>query len=228
MNNNNSQGRILIGALLLIFGAMALLDNLNIFNMREVFHFWPTVFIVIGALKISKSDTTIGYLIGCGFVGIGALMILQHMGIINFRMRDWWPVFLIFAGFMVIFKDKVNSHGSMTGQGSSLDSVCNIAAVMSGNKLQNASQDFRGGEINAVMGGVELDLRNASIESEAVLNVFAMWGGIVLRVPNDWTVISHGSPILGGFEDKTVPSMSSTKKLTIRGYAIMGGVEISN
>ncbi len=228
MNNNNPQGRVLIGALLLIFGALALIDNLNIFNMREIFHFWPMVFILVGALKISKSDTTAGYVIGCGFVGFGALLILQHMGIVNFRIREWWPVLLIFAGVMVIFKDRVGIQDNMMHVGSGQDSVCNIAAIMSGSKLQNASQDFRGGEINAVMGGVELDLRQASIQSEAVLNVFTMWGGIVLKVPNDWTVVSHGSPILGGFDDKTVPPMMNTKKLIIKGYAVMGGVEISN
>ncbi|MCH8619812.1 DUF5668 domain-containing protein [Undibacterium sp. TS12] len=230
MNNNNPQGRILVGALLLIFGAAALIDNLNIFNMRDIFHFWPMVFIFVGALKISKSETTAGYVIGCGFVGLGALLILHHMGIIYFRMRDWWPIFLIFAGLMVIFKDRVGTgtENLLGSSSTNQDSVCNIVAVMSGNKLQNSTQDFRGGEINAIMGGVELDLRSASIQSEATLNVFAMWGGIVLKVPNDWTVISHGSPILGGFDDKTVPPMVSTKKLYIKGYALMGGVEILN
>lgn len=228
MKNDNPQGRIVIGALLLIFGALALLDNLNLFRAREIFHFWPMVFIAIGALKISKSDTTTGYIIGCGFISLGGLLLLHHMGIIYFRMRDWWPVFLIVAGLIVIFKGKVGNPEKLISKDGDQDSVCNIVAVMSGNKLQNSAQDFRGGEINCVMGGVELDLRSASIQSDAVLNVFAMWGGIVLKVPNDWTVISHGSPILGGFDDKTVPPILNAKKLYIKGYAIMGGVEIKN
>ncbi|MFZ6759067.1 LiaI-LiaF-like domain-containing protein [Undibacterium sp. Ji50W] len=228
MNNNNAQGRILVGAMLLIFGTLALLDNLDIFNTRDIFHFWPTVFIIIGVLKISKSDSTAGYIIGGGFIILGSMLTLQYMGIIHFRMRDLWPIFLIFAGLMVIFKGKLGDKDRYLNGQVNQDSVCNIVAVMSGNKLQNSSQDFKGGEINAVMGGVELDLRQASIQSEATLNVFAMWGGIVLKVPNDWTVISHGSPILGGFEDKTVPPMLTAKKLYIKGYAVMGGVEVKN
>ncbi|MFZ6767900.1 LiaI-LiaF-like domain-containing protein [Undibacterium sp. Di26W] len=228
MNNNNAQGRILVGAMLLIFGTLALLDNLDIFNTRDIFHFWPTVFIIIGVLKISKSDSTAGYIIGGGFIILGSMLTLQYMGIIHFRMRDLWPIFLIFAGLMVIFKGKLGDKDRYLNGQVNQDSVCNIVAVMSGNKLQNSSQDFKGGEINAVMGGVELDLRQASIQSEATLNVFAMWGGIELKVPNDWTVISHGSPILGGFEDKTVPPMLTAKKLYIKGYAIMGGVEVKN
>jgi hypothetical protein len=48
--------------------------------------------------------------------------------------------------------------------------------------MQNSTPDFRGGELTAVMGGIELDLRNAGLQNEATLNVFAMWGGIELKI----------------------------------------------
>jgi hypothetical protein len=36
-------------------------------------------------------------------------------------------------------------------------------------------------------------------------------------------------PVLGGFEDKSLPPKGDlSKRLTIRGYAVMGGGEISN
>jgi predicted membrane protein len=78
------------------------------------------------------------------------------------------------------------------------------------------------------MGGCELDLRHASIQGEAVLNVFAMWGGIEIKVPEDWVVSMQGTPILGGFSEKTMVSKDTSKRLVIRGYAIMGGVEVRN
>ncbi|MDE2430780.1 MAG: hypothetical protein KGM99_18835 [Burkholderiales bacterium] len=226
--NNNPQGRILVGAILLIFGFMALIDNLDIFNTRVFFHFWPMLFILIGALKISKSNTAGGYVIGGCFIIFGALQTLQYMGFIHFRMHDWWPVFLIAAGLIVILKDKVRTTTVWGADGNQQESLCNNIAIMSSNKVQNAAQDFRGGEITAIMGTVEMDLRNASILTDATMEVFAMWGGIVLKVPNDWTVIAQGLPILGGFEDKTVPPMMKNKRLIIKGYAVMGGVEIIN
>jgi hypothetical protein len=51
------------------------------------------------------------------------------------------------------------------------------------------TQDFRGGEVTAVMGGCALDLRGASMTGEAIINVFAFWGGVTLKVPPDWTVV---------------------------------------
>ncbi|MBC3869117.1 LiaI-LiaF-like domain-containing protein [Undibacterium oligocarboniphilum] len=230
MDNRQPQTRIFLGALLLIFGVLAMVDNLNIFSFTQYIQFWPTVFILIGLLKISRSQNVAGHLIGGVFIFIGVTMTLQHLGIVYFRMRDLWPVFMIGAGLLIIFKDKMHGQGKWspyrTENLSSNES--NVSAIMSGAKLQNSTQDFRGGELTAVMGGIELDLRNASIQSEATLNVFAMWGGISLKIPNDWTVISQGVPILGGFDDQTVPPMQRDKKLHIQGYAIMGGVEIKN
>jgi len=41
------------------------------------------------------------------------------------------------------------------------------------------------------------------VSGPAVLDVFAFWGGVEVRVPRDWTVVMKGTPILGGFTDKT-------------------------
>ncbi|WP_428719166.1 LiaI-LiaF-like domain-containing protein [Undibacterium curvum] len=230
MRQRNPQNRLVFGAILMIFGALALLDNLNIFNTFNIFHFWPMVFIAVGALKISRSDTVSGHLIGGMFIAVGAAMTLQHMGIIDFRMRNWWPIFLIAGGMAVIFKDRLITENNVNqlNPEQSPQNICNVSAMMSGAKINNASPDFQGGELTAVMGGIELDMRGASIQSEAILNVFAIWGGITVRVPNDWTVISQGVPLLGAIEDETVPPMEKSKKLYIQGYAIMGGVEIRN
>jgi len=230
MNNYQPKNRIIFGVILLIFGVLTLVDNLNIFSTRDIFQFWPTVFILVGALKISKGRTVSGNLVGGGFVAVGVLLILQHLGIIYFRARDWWPALLILAGLFVILKDKLNvgNDWETFKATDSQDPTYHITAFMSGAKMQNFSPDFRGGELTAVMGGISLDLTKASMQTDAVLNVFAMWGGIELRVPPDWTVILQGVPILGGIEDKTIPPMTQNKKLHIQGYAIMGGVEIKN
>ena len=103
-----------------------------------------------------------------------------------------------------------------------------IVAIMSGSQGNIASPNFIGGDITAVMGGVELDLRNASIETEAVINVFTFWGGISLKVPNDWSVVNSANAVLGGIDDSTVPNMSANKRLIITGTSVMGGVEIKN
>jgi hypothetical protein len=56
-----------------------------------------------------------------------------------------------------------------------------------------------------------------------------LWGGIEIRVPEDWTVVSKVVPVMAGVEDKTRPPQGATAhRLVLRGLALMGGVEIKN
>ncbi|MFV2195803.1 DUF1707 SHOCT-like domain-containing protein [Nocardiopsis sp. LOL_012] len=82
----------------------------------------------------------------------------------------------------------------------------------------------------ALMGGVELDLREAYFTSrETSIWVGAVMGGVEIRVPDDVQVRVHGLPIMGGFsgglrQPSTVPSDAPI--VHIRGLAVMGGVEV--
>jgi len=106
----------------------------------------------------------------------------------------------------------------------------NVVAIMGGVTRGNNSPSFRGADLLAIMGGLEIDLRKAAIHGEAVIDLFVMWGGIEIRVPEDWTVTSHVVPLMGGVEDKTRPPQTAhiQHNLVLRGVALMGGVEIKN
>jgi hypothetical protein len=84
-------------------------------------------------------------------------------------------------------------------------------------------------EVSAVMGGCDIDLREATPTAEPlVIQVFAMWGGIDIRVPPGWLVQNEAWPILGGIIDSTVPPAVATHRVILRGNAFMGGVEVKN
>jgi hypothetical protein len=55
-----------------------------------------------------------------------------------------------------------------------------------------------------------------------------MWGGIEIKVPPDWTVVSKVDPILGGYEDKTTSPKDELKRFVVRGTVVMGGLEVKN
>jgi len=113
----------------------------------------------------------------------------------------------------------------VTDTNSTMSAMAILGAVSRGNNSRN----FRGADLLAIMGGCEIDLRQAAINGEAVIDVFAMWGGIEVRVPEDWTVVSRVVPLMGGVDDKTRPPQGATAhRLVLRGFAIMGGIEIKN
>lgn len=106
------------------------------------------------------------------------------------------------------------------------ESRVTLFALMSGVKRKFAGI-FRGAQLTAIMGGIELDLRGARVEDVAVIDALAFWGGIEIFVPEDWSVVNQGHALMGGFDDSTRhPNPGEPPRLIVRGLALMGGVEI--
>lgn len=82
----------------------------------------------------------------------------------------------------------------------------------------------------AIMGGVELDFRDAVLSGEeAEINCFAFWGAVEIVVPPDVHVDTHGFAIMGGFDqeaDMEVTAPPGAPVIRINGLAIMGAVEV--
>jgi hypothetical protein len=80
----------------------------------------------------------------------------------------------------------------------------------------------------AVLGGVNIDLTHARFTSqETTLQVFAFWGGVEIRVPDDIFVQVDGFGFMGAFEDKTMGTGAPGRPVVrITGFAMMAGVEV--
>ena len=234
---DRQRARVVFGLFIVAVGLFALLDNLHLFDSHLVQPFWPLVFVAMGALRLSQSSRAQGAVFGVGLIVVGAGLTLNNLGLIHFQMRDLWPVILIFVGLNVLTRGfrrgtdgqplprpRPGHRDERLEHGASIDA----SAMMSGIVLKNDSQEFAGGEINAVMGAVEIDLRQAAIATEAVLHLSVIMGGVEIRVPREWSVSVNGTPMLGGIEDKTAPPLTPGKRLIIEGSVIMGGVEITN
>jgi hypothetical protein len=80
----------------------------------------------------------------------------------------------------------------------------------------------------SVMGGVELDLREARFsEPEVTLHAYTLMGGIQITVPEDVEVDVSGIGIMGGFDhDASGPGVPGAPRVKVIGFALMGGVEV--
>ncbi|MEC5163171.1 MULTISPECIES: LiaI-LiaF-like domain-containing protein [unclassified Janthinobacterium] len=248
----NSPSQILLGVAVILLGFLFLLDNLGFINFRFTFHFWPTILIVAGVLKIAQSHTTSGYAVGGAMLLFGLLLTLKRLGLLFLSWNTVWPLLIIVLGVSLVYKSLGGRRATGAAQvapddklaeaeaeaqaetvidgaaGGDSDSLINVAAILGGYHRRITTPNFRGGEITAIMGGCSLDLRQCSIQGEAVLTVFALCGGITIKVPPDWSVVLQGTPILGGFEEKTAAPPDRSKRLLVKGAAIMGGLEVRN
>jgi len=104
-------------------------------------------------------------------------------------------------------------------------------AVFSGVDRRVSTLDFHGAQCTAVFGGCKIDLRDAHIQGrEAVVETYAIFGGVEIRVPEDWEVVNRGTVIFGGISDhRRRPEVGpDTKTLILNGAAIFGGVDVKN
>ena len=223
--------QLILGLFIILLGALYTLENLGIIYAHDYLRFWPVFLVLYGATRVIQCETTGQKIWGIFWIVVGSFMILDRLDLIYFSVWDLWPFILVVLGISLIWKPsrrRMRFQGAVAVDDSS--NTINALALMGGFKRANDSQDFQGGEATAIMGGCEIDLRKASIQQgEAVMNLFSVMGGIEIWVPEDWKIVLQGVPILGGFEDKTHPaSAESSKRLVVRGYAIMGSVEIKN
>jgi hypothetical protein len=80
----------------------------------------------------------------------------------------------------------------------------------------------------AVLGGVQLDLREARFsQREVTIDVFTLMGGVDIIVGEDVEVDVSGFGIMGGFDHRASgPGLSAAPRVRVVGLALMGGVNV--
>ncbi len=224
------RGGVVAGAIIIGIGTLLLLHEFGIMPDFDWSTYWPVILIVIGALNLSDRKPG-GQTGGVILIGIGALFLLRELGIIHFLFRQIWPVFVIAlgAGLLLQALRRPQFERGFTRFGNAL----NEWTVFGGGKRVITATNFQGGEVFAVFGGHEIDLRDADIEGDSAgIHVTVVFGGAEFKVPGHWEVVSKVMPVFGGFEDKTAhprpDSGKPVKRLFISGAVVFGGFEVKN
>lgn len=217
-------GKLIIGFALVIFGVLATLDTLDLVDAEKYFDYWPLVLIAIGIVQVLESRASrFGGII---WIAVGGWILAYNLGYVDIGIWKLWPLVLVLLGLRLVVR---SFRGPDRWPPTSGANRISALALMSGNVRRNTTSNFIGGDVTAIMGGCEIDLRDAKIGDEpAVIDVFALWGGIELKVPQSWQVVSEVTPILGGFENKARTAATSEQKLIVKGMAVMGGIEVKD
>ena len=104
-----------------------------------------------------------------------------------------------------------------------------LVAIMSGIVRRGSWKIPRRLRVVAIMGGVELDLRQAELPPGVTeIRAFVLMGGLVVRVPPGVRLETDGFAFMGGFEDRMHESgiaRADAPVVRVTGVAIMGGVD---
>jgi predicted membrane protein len=215
--------RILTGLIIIAIGVGALLGALNIFPFWDTFKEWWPLLVILGGVFVWLGDWRRNYIWGIVLIIVGALLQLKELGQLDFNFFSLIvPILVIAAGLSILLHTK-----NRTAIKSGTKDADDISVIFSGSETKNVSKNYQGGKITAIFGGAVLDLRDAKLTKDATLDVFLLCGGLELKVPRDWKVVSKVAPIAGGVENKSEGSENQTGPvLTLTGSATLGGVEI--
>ena len=202
-----------IGLLLVLIGCVFLIDNLGwIDGLTRYIFTWPTILIVIGIGLLASGKfkpALVLFLVG-GFFWVNRYY--------HYDMSTYWPVILIVVGIFFILRH-ISSGNSNDDE---IDEVC----VFSGTERKYSSQAFAGGKVTTLFGGAELDLRETTPVEGATIDIFTMFGGTEITVPQDWNVQLDATALLGGISDERKNVSADGPKMRIKGFVMFGGVEI--
>ncbi|MDE0170048.1 MAG: DUF5668 domain-containing protein [bacterium] len=234
MSGSGPRTRVWIGLVLVVLGAMFLVDNLTDWHFpRETL--WPVILIAFGVVNLVRRGS--GRWIGVILTLLGIVFLLDALDIVTFHMRDvWrlWPLVLLFIGVRMLLGTRRRRRRRPQGRdrptASQSDHLGATYLFCSGvQRITNRS--FSEGEATAVFGSARIDLRDASLaQGGGTIDVTALFGTVELRVPEGWAIDVQTTQFLGGVEDKRTRSAQSGsgEELTITGICMFGSLIIDS
>ena len=223
--SNRLSTQELLGAVVLIVGVILLLDTTGVAETGVLLNYVPTLFVLLGiyALVTSKFRNLFGPLLVIVVAGawqIAALDLFPEADLVSF-----WPALIILFGLSLLLgrmrrdAEEISEH---TADG---------IAVFGGRNQRVRSPHFSSGDLTALFGGYELDLRDVEVaDPPARISAIAMFGGIDIIVPRGWNVRLDVLPIFGGAEDERPRREEDHEQvdLVVSGFAAFGGVSVND
>jgi hypothetical protein len=206
---------VVMGLLLILVGSWLLLNTLGIVSLRVWEFLWPLILVFVGARIMMRS---------------GRMRAKTPNEPPNFGQAPA-AASQAYNSSQPYTAPPTSPMPANAGAAANTSDHASVFSVLGSCRRRWGKAVFRSAEAVCVMGGFELDLRDALMgaEGSAQIEVLVIMGGLHVLVPQNWTVISNVVPILGGIDDKTRANTSSaTQQLILRGTVLMGGVEIGN
>ncbi len=218
----------IIGLILVAVGGIFLLDSLELMNFGHLFQeWWPIILILVGFSKFRNDSESGGLLL----LALGVIFLSATLGIVNFnRIWRFWPLILIGIGLQIIFRSRRKPSFSEKINVSSDDEYFSLNAIFNGSNHRMHSNHFKGGEAFVLFGGLEIDLTKATADpAGCYFSLTTIFGGIDIRVPENWSVVTSGTSIFGGISNKTAPGKNDKViSVNLNGVVLFGGIEVKN
>jgi hypothetical protein len=227
-NNNNST--IFWAFIFIVGGGIFLMRNFNMLHFDIPFDIisWRLIPLMIGINALMKKD----YINGVVSILFAIIFYIPDFLTAAERVQYYklWPLGLVAIGVVILLKRQFPKQFDGTQIQTGDLNFINESNIMGGSSKKFFTKEFIGGKINCIMGGSEVNLTEANLVNNSVLNVFVVAGGIAMRVPKEWNIQLDIMAIAGGVDDKITKYpenvVNPAMRLILTGYVVAGGIEI--
>jgi len=223
--------RFYIGIILIVIGGILILERLDLipWDIADLLISWQMLLIAIGVFLILGKNVVAGIVLIC----VGGFFILPEITEVPDKLQQiYGPMVLVLIGLVLLLRHKGCSRQIREGAKSRQFDQFDDFVIFGGREVFINAPDLKGGRATSIFGGIEYDLRQATLAPEgAVIDCICIFGGTGIKVPPNWNVKSEVTTILGAFSDKRGENfrqteINSVNTLVIKGITLFGGVEV--
>lgn len=106
--------RVVGGVLLVLVGAIFLLQNAGLVQAGRLSDWWPMLLVWIGLSRLLAPRRAHHVPSGIVVLTLGVALQLDRLGVIWLHMRDLWPLLLVLAGLALVAESLLHRRGRGT------------------------------------------------------------------------------------------------------------------
>jgi len=211
---------IVWGIVLVVIGLILLGKFLGLYSFDIFFDGWWTLLIIIPSIIDlffeNHKSTSLTFLI------IGILLLLASRDYVSYTsiFKIFICLVLIISGIKMIFKSgnkpKIKQNKDIPV----------YTGIFGGIEEKYSKNKFKGCKIISVFGGSTIDLREAKIDEDCIVEVVSIFGGSDLIIPDNVNVVVSGVALFGGCDNKKNNQNDNKVTIYVEQVSIFGGLDI--
>lgn len=214
---------IILGAILIACGVIYVLGAFGIADIKVSLDGWWAFFIILPCANgLLTSKDKFGNFIGL-LVGVLLLLAAQNVFTYDVVWKSIVPAVIVMFGIKMIVKSTATQKEKEEPEKGRKESM----ATFSSRDFDYADEEVTVAKIGAVFGGANCNLTDAKIKDGSQIDLFCVFGGADIIIPENVNVKINTFCMFGGISDKReVKPADKDVTLIINGFCLFGGADI--
>ncbi len=186
---------------------------------------WWTLFIIVPCFTaMVNSGVNLPNLIG---VLIGVFLIVTRQNQFKFLWSLLIPLAMVIIGLSIIFKSKLFKYRRVVkAEDGGAYYIPIYNCFFNSREIKFGRFELHGAEISTTFGGLTLDLSDAIINKDVVIDVTNIFAGATIILPPYVKMQPSAGPLFGKITDRTSPDPAAVHTVYINANCLFAGTEV--